>query len=93
MHLYSTVYYWYHRCLSLFALTIGLVTMIASANPETVNTSWALLKFSLSTSNVLDGATLVENRSRPYANTSDVDSSSAGAVRICRTFKTWFVGP
>ena len=53
-----------------------------------VNTSCALLKFSLRTSNVFDGATRVENRSSPYANTSDVDSSSAGDVTIRRVFAT-----
>ena len=54
-----------------------------------VMTSCALLKLSLSTSNVFDGATRVKNKSSPYANTSDVDSSSAGDVITFRILATW----
>lgn len=53
-----------------------------------VKTSCALLNVSLSTSNVPEGVTRVQNKSSPYAKTSDVDSSNAGAVRMCRTFAT-----
>ena len=64
----------------LFLLTIGLVIMIAADNATIVITSCILLKFSLSTSNVWLGATRVENKSRPYANISEVDSNRAGDV-------------
>lgn len=53
-----------------------------------VKTSCALLNVSFSTSNVPEGVTRVQNKSSPYANTRDVDSSNAGAVRMCRTFAT-----
>lgn len=55
---------------------------MAKAKPAIVRTSWALLKFSLRTSNVFDGAIRVKKRSWPYAKTSDVDSSTAGEVMI-----------
>ena len=67
---------------------MGFVIMIAIARPHTVNTSCTLLKLSLSTSNVPDGATRVKNKSSPYANTSDVLSSCEGDVRIWRMFAT-----
>ena len=67
---------------------MGLTTAIAPASPATVTTSCALLKLSLSTSNVPDGATRVQNRSSPCANMSAVDSSSAGEVRMRRVFAT-----
>jgi hypothetical protein len=54
-----------------------------------VKTSCALLNVSFSTSNVPEGATRVQNRSSPYAKTSDVDSSNAGAVSMRRTFATY----
>ena len=81
---------WYCFSLSFFLCTIGLVIKIANNNPETVKTSWALLKFSLNTSNVFDGATRVRNMSSPYANIRDVDSRRAGAVTIRRTLATWY---
>jgi hypothetical protein len=61
---------------------------MATASAEMVITSCALLKFSLRTSKVLDGATRVRNMSKPNAKTSDVDSSSAGAATIFLTFAT-----
>jgi hypothetical protein len=84
-----TVYaYWYHFSRSRFFRTIGLTAAIAIASPQMVKTSCALLNDSLSTSNVPDGVTRVQNKSSPYAKTRDVDSSSDGAVRMCRTFAT-----
>lgn len=62
---------------------------IPAASAATVSTSCTLLKFSLSTSNVCEGATLDEKRSRPYANTNDVDSRSAGDVTIRSMFFTY----
>jgi hypothetical protein len=56
--------------------------IIATNNPQTVKTSCTLLKFSLSTSKVPEGAIRVENMSRPYANIRDVDSRRAGDVMI-----------
>lgn len=53
-----------------------------------VKTSCALLNVSLRTSNVPEGVTRVQNKSSPYAKTSDVDSSNAGAVSMFRTFAT-----
>lgn len=67
---------------------MGLVIMIATRRPETVRTSCALLKFSLRTSNVPEGATRVRNMSRPNARTSEVDSSRAGDVTIPPTLAT-----
>jgi len=67
---------------------MGRVMRMARSNPEIVNTSWTLLKFSLSTSNVFDGAILVMNMSRPKANTRDVDSNRAGDVMIFWTLAT-----
>ena len=63
--------------------------MIATASATIVSTSCVLLKFSLRTSNVPDGDTLVRKRSKPYTKTSDVDSSKAGAVMIRFTLVTW----
>ena len=80
--------YWYHFSRSRFCRTIGLTATIATASPQMVKTSCALLNVSLSTSNVPEGVTRVQNKSSPYAKTSDVDSSNAGAVRMCRTFAT-----
>ena len=48
-------FYEYHFSLSFFLCTIGLVIKMARSKPETVKTSWTLLKFSLNTSNVFDG--------------------------------------
>ena len=62
---------------------MGFVMTIASASPTIVNTSCALLKLSLSTSKVFDGAIRVKKRSWPYAKTRDVDSSNAGEVMMC----------
>ena len=56
--------------------------MIATAKAPIVNTNWTLLKFSLSTSKVPDGAVRVRKRSRPYAKMREVDSKRAGAVTI-----------
>ena len=67
---------------------MGLVIIIATSRPPTINTNWSLLKFSFNTSNVFDGATRVKNRSRPNAKTRDVDSSSAGDVTIFLVFAT-----
>lgn len=78
----------YHLSRSFFLLTIGFVMKIANAKPATVNTSCALLKFSLSTSNVFDGAIRDEKRSSPYAKINEVDSSSAGLVMIFRVRAT-----
>ena len=89
MYSVYTVYaYWYHFSRSRFCRTIGLTATIAIASPQMVKTSCALLNVSLSTSNVPEGVTRVQNKSSPYAKTSDVDSSNAGAVRMCRTFAT-----
>jgi hypothetical protein len=85
---YTVYAYWYHFSRSRFCRTIGLTATIATASPQMVKTSCALLNVSLSTSNVPDGVTRVQNKSSPYAKTSDVDSSNAGAVRMCRTFAT-----
>jgi hypothetical protein len=57
--------YWNHRSFSFFLLTIGLAIAIAAVNPPIVNTSCALLKLSLRTSNVFDGVTLLPNKSSP----------------------------
>lgn len=57
--------YWNHLSRSFFLTTIGPVTMIAANNPATVKTNWTLLKFSLNTSKVLDGATRVPKKSSP----------------------------
>ena len=67
---------------------MGLVTTIAVASPQMVKPSCILLKVSLNTSNLPDGATRVKNRSSPYAKTSEVDSRKAGEVSMCRTFAT-----
>jgi hypothetical protein len=50
-----------------------------------VKTSWTLLNESERRSNVPDGVTRVEKRSRPYAKTSEVDSRSAGEVAMADT--------
>ena len=47
-----------------------------------VSTSCALLKLSLSTSNVFDGAIRVKNQSWPYAKTREVDSLCADDLII-----------
>lgn len=57
--------YWYQRSRSRFRCTIGFVTIIAIPKPATVSTSCTLLKFSLRTSNVPEGAMRVKKRSRP----------------------------
>lgn len=57
--------YWNQRSFSFFLLTIGFAIAIAAVNPPIVNTSWALLKLSLRTSNVFDGVTLLPNKSSP----------------------------
>jgi hypothetical protein len=67
---------------------MGFVIKIARTKPETVKTSCALLKSSLRTSKVFDGATLVKKRSKPYAKTNEVDSRRAGDVTICRILAT-----
>jgi hypothetical protein len=67
---------------------MGLVTTIAVASPQMVKTSCNLLKVSLNTSNVPDGATRVKNRSSPYAKMSELDSKNAGEVSMRRTFAT-----
>jgi hypothetical protein len=67
---------------------MGLVATIAIVSPQMVKASCILLKVSLNTSNVPDGATRVKNRSSPYAKTSEVDSRDAGEVSMCRTFAT-----
>lgn len=85
---YSTDLYWYHRSRKRFLWTIGFVNKMAKANPDTVSTSCNLLKFSLRTSKVFDGATLVRNKSNPCAKTNDVDSNNAGAVMMCWIFAT-----
>ena len=54
-----------------------------------VSTSWALLNESERMSNVPDGITLVEKRSSPCANTSEVDSSNAAEVTIEETPTSW----
>lgn len=53
--------------------------------PRMVKTSWTLLNESERRSNVPDGVTRVEKRSRPYAKTSEVDSRSAGEVAMADT--------
>lgn len=68
---------------------MGLIATIAIASPHIVKTSCTLLNVSLSTSNVPEGATRVQNKSSPYAKTSDVDSNNAGAVSMCRIFTTF----
>ncbi len=80
---------WYHFSLSLFRCSIGLVTRMAIARPLIVSTNCALLKFSLNTSNVCDGATRVENKSKPWAKINEVDSRSAGEAMIRSMFATW----
>jgi hypothetical protein len=80
--------YEYHLSRSRFRATIGFDTAIANPNADTVNTSCTLLKFSLRTSKVPDGAIRVRKRSKPYANTSDVDSRRAGEVMILSIFVT-----
>jgi len=87
--LHFRMHYRYHFSRSRFRRTIGLVIIIATTKADTINTSCSLLKFSLNTSNVLAGVTLVKNRSRPYANTSDVDSSNAGAVTMRSMWATY----
>jgi hypothetical protein len=67
---------------------MGLVNIIATTRPVIVRTSCGLLKLSLRTSNVPDGATRETNMSRPKAKTSEVDSNKAGAVTSCRTLAT-----
>lgn len=52
-------------------------------NPKIVANKVPLLKSSLNTSNVFDGASLVNHKSNPYASTKDVDSSNAGDVIMC----------
>lgn len=74
--------YEYHCCFNCLLCTIGFVTRIAADSPAIVSTSWILLKDSLSRSNVPDGDILVKKRSWPCAKTRDVDSSSAGELRI-----------
>lgn len=86
---YSYKTHEYHFSRSFFLITIGLVIKIATASPITVTTSCTLLKLSLRISKVFDGATLVRNKSSPYANTSEVDSKSAGDVVIDRMCATW----
>lgn len=81
--------YIYHFSRSRLRWTIGLVNIIATARPVMVKTNWALLKLSLKTSNVFDGATRERNMSRPKAKTNEVDSNRAGAVTMCRTLATW----
>lgn len=78
----------YHRSRNFFFCTQGLVNAIPSASTRTVDTSCTLLKFSLNTSNVFEGATRVQNKSSPYASTRDVDSRRAGEVMICRVWAT-----
>jgi len=56
---------------------------IPPLSPASVSKSWSLLKLSESISNVPEGFTpLVKNRSRPWVNNSEVDSSSAGEDMI-----------
>lgn len=74
--------YWYHLSRNCFLRTIGLVINIATINPQIVKASCTLLKFSLRTSKVPDGAIRVKSMSRPYANIRDVDSKRAGEVII-----------
>jgi hypothetical protein len=63
--------------------TIGFVIRILKINPKIVANKVPLLKSSLNTSNVFDGASLVNHKSNPYASTKDVDSSNAGDVIMC----------
>ena len=58
------------------------LVVVASAQSAVVVVPVPLLKFSLRTSNVVDGATQVRNMSKPKAKTNDVDSRRAGAVTI-----------
>lgn len=55
--------YEYHLSFRCLRSTIGLVIKIAIVNPTIVRTSWTLLKLSLNTSKVFDGARRVKNRS------------------------------
>jgi hypothetical protein len=62
--------------------------MMPSARTEIVTISCSLLKPSLSTSNVFEGATFVKNRSNPKAKTMEVDSRRVGDVVICLILET-----
>ena len=64
------------------------MTKIAEPRAAMISTSCALLKFSLRTSNVFEGATREKKKSRPYANIKEVDSRKAGAVTIFSIFAT-----
>jgi hypothetical protein len=82
------VNYLYQRSRSFFRRTIGFVTIIAIPSPTTVSTSCTLLKFSLRTSNVPEGAVRVKKRSKLWTKTRDVDSNREGEVIMRRTFST-----
>jgi hypothetical protein len=58
---------------------------IPPLNPASVSRSWSLLKLSERISNVPEGFTpLVKNRSMPWVNNSEVDSSNAGEEMMAR---------
>jgi len=67
---------------------MGRVIKMAASNPQTVKTNWTLLKFSLRTSKVPEGEIRLMKMSRPYAKTSEVDSSRAGDVIMRWTLAT-----
>ena len=55
---------------------MGLITAMPPSSPAIVKRSCTLLKSSLKTSKVLEGATLIANKSRPKLSAIDVLSNS-----------------
>ena len=84
----TSFFYEYHCDLSCFPFTSGRVITVATARATMVSISCTRLKSLLRRSKVLDGDTRVIKRSRPYANTSDVDSRCEGEVAMTSTFNT-----